>query len=601
MNEEERRAEQFRLLMEAERVSGGSSDVLDEAIKISRSGGSKPSDRKALKVARLNTSDRDESGSHYAEPDPIRTEAAVPFPLGVLPEELREWAIAEARFNQVPSSMSAMFALMAAMTASIHLSVRIREGWEEPVVWQAILIASPSERKSPVFAAAMKPIYQWARDEKKRHKDQCELIQREIDQCQVDEKGAPAPVKSGTPEAKRLADLKEKLTKVRPPARRVAEDITPEEFMRQMSEHDGMMCLVSDEADVFQNFGGRYSSGDPKLSPLLKGWDAKSPLMYDRVGTGAGKQRTNIMIDSPRAGIAVAGQYSVLGMLKENPAYREKGLLARLCYVVLEERIAARELCPDGVPPSIEDAYSVAIRRMFDQDSEGYLLLANRADYGNGWKVPKWLQDVRTRVELGVLKGGEFETIPDWAGKLVSNLARVASVLEAMGGGGEEDCARLAVFFIAHAKRALIQPGSAAPARGTAMDDLAYVVAQLQKKYQVAMHVVGRVQASRTFTARDAFRVCSRMRNGGMEKFQPLLDRLLEMGHLNEITNQEASGLGNRASARRFVLIVGSGEQAPEAAPEPIPDTMPKGHAPPDPYDSWFDNQADPEDDGREE
>ena len=538
-----------------------------------------------------------ESGVHYLEPDPIRTEAAVPFPLEVLPEELREWSIAQARFNQVPASMAATFALMAAMTASIHLSVRIREGWEEPVVWQAILIASPSERKSPVFAAAFKPVYQWGRDEKKRYKDQADLIEREIAQCQVDEKGQAAPVKGGSPEAKRVADLKERLSKLKPPGRRVAEDITPEEFMRQMSEQNGMMCLVSDEADVFQNFGGRYSSGDPKLSPLLKGWDAKSPLMYDRVGTGAGKQRTNIMVDSPRAGIAVAGQYSVLAMLKDNPAYRDKGLLARMCYVVLEERNAVRELCPEGVPKSINDAYSVAIRRMFDQDPEGYLLLKNRVEYPNGWRIPKWLQDVRTRVELGVLKGGEFETIPDWAGKLVSNLARIASVLEAMGGGTETGLAQLALFFIAHAKRALIQPGASAPARGTAMDDLAYVVAQLQKKYQVAMHVVGKVQASRTFTARDAFRCCSRLRNGGMEKFQPLLDRLLEMGHLNELHNEQASGLGNRASARRFVLLVGSEPQAAaEAAPEAIPETMPKGHEPPGPYSDWFDDQADPED-----
>jgi len=542
----------------------------------------------------------EESGTFYAEPDPIKTEQAVPFPLGVLPEELREWAIAEARFNQVPSSMSAMFALMAAMTASIHLSVRIREGWEEPVVWQAILIASPSERKSPVFAAAMKPIYQWGRDEKKRFKDQREQAQKEIDRCQVDSEGKAAPIKGGTPEAARLADLKARFAKITPPARRICEDITPEEFMRQMSENDGVMCLVSDEADVFQNFGGRYSSGDPKLSPLLKGWDAKSPLMYDRVGTGAGKQRTNIMIDSPRAGISVAGQYAILEMLKLNPAYRDKGLLARLCYVVLEERLVARELCPEGVPQSIRDAYAAAIRRMFDQDSEGYLLLKNRVEYPNGWRVPKWLQDVRTRVELGVLKGGEFETIPDWAGKLVSNLARVCAVLEAMGGGGEDDLARLAVFFIAHAKRALVQPGSAAPARGTAMDDLAYVVAQLQKKYQVAMHLAGKVSASRTFTARDAFRCCSRLRDGGMLKFQPMLDQLLEMGHLNEIHNEQANGLGNRASARRFVLIVGSGEKPAEQAPEPIPDAMPKGHAAPDPYDSWFDNEADPEDDGGE-
>jgi len=542
-----------------------------------------------------------QSGIHaateYAEPDPIRTEAAVPFPLDVLPSELKQWALAESRFNQVPPSMAAMFALMASMTASIHLSVRIREGWEEPVVWQAMLIASPSERKSPVFSAAFKPVYEWGRDEKKRFREQSDQIQKEINQLQVNDKGDAAPVKSGTPEHRRLADLKERLGKIRPPGRRIAEDITPEEFMRQMSEHDGIMCLVSDEADVFQNFGGRYSSGDPKLSPLLKGWDAKSPLMYDRVGTGAGKQRTNIIIDSPRAGIAVAGQYSVLAMLKDNPAYRSKGLLARMCYVVLEERKEVRDLCPEGVPKGIKDDYSAAIRRMFDQDPEGYLLLANRVEYPNGWKVPEWLQNVRERVELGILKGGEFETITDWAGKLVSNLARVAAVLEAMGGGGERHLARLGDFFIAHAKRALIQPGAAAPARGTAMDDLAYIVERLQRKYQIAMHVVGKVQASRTFTARDAFRCCSRMRDKGMEGFQPLLDQLLVMGHLNEVTNQEAWGLGNRASARRFMLIVGPGEPVRSQEPEGIQATMPQAQAlHTDPYNEWFDNEMDPSD-----
>lgn len=555
---------------------------------------------KAAAEARRKHNAAAANDEEYSEPDEIKTESAVSFPLDVLPEELRDWALAESRFNQVPPSMAATFALMAAMVASVHLSVRIRDGWEEPVVWQAILIASPSERKSPVFAAAMKPVYEWGRDEKKRHEEQRRLAQREIDQCNVDAAGNAAPVKSGTPEAKRVADLKERLANIKPPGRRIAEDITPEEFMRQMSEHDGIMCLVSDEADVFQNFGGRYSSGDPKLSPLLKGWDAKSPLMYDRVGTGAGKQRTNIMIDSPRAGIAVAGQYSILKMLKENPAYRQKGLLARLCYVVLEERTAVRELCPEGVPRAIRDAYSVAIRRMFDQDPEGYLLLKNRVDYPNGWKVPEWLHDVRVRVESGVLKGGEFETISDWAGKLVSNLARVASVLEAMGGGGESALAQLALFFIAHAKRALIQPGSQSPDRGTAMDDLAYVVDRLQAKFKVAMHVVGKVQASRTFTARDAFRCCSRLRNTGMDTFQALLDQLLVMGHLNEVSNAEAWGIGNRASARRFVLIVGKVAAPEERAPEPIQAVMPKGPAAPDEYSTWFDNEMDPEDDGRE-
>ena len=95
----------------------------------------------------------------YSPPDPLSEEAAAPFPRGVLPPELQRWVEAVAVFNQVPPTMPATFALMAAMTAAIDKNVQIRPGWVEPCVGQLLLIASPSERKSPVFGAAFAPIY----------------------------------------------------------------------------------------------------------------------------------------------------------------------------------------------------------------------------------------------------------------------------------------------------------------------------------------------------------------------------------------------------------------------------------------------------------
>jgi hypothetical protein len=521
-------------------------------------------------------------------PDTLNADHAVKFPSDVLPQELKTWALAAAEFNQTPVSLSCAFALMSAMTASVHMNVQIRDGWVEPAVSQMMLIASPSERKSPVFGAAFAPVYEWSKREKKRQAAQRQTIQNEIDTILVDNKGEAKPSKSGSPEAKRLADLKARLAAVPQPRRRIADDITPEEFMRQMHENDGTMCLVSDEADVFQSFGGRYSQGEAKLAPLLKGWDGKTPLMYDRVGGGGGKQRINIVIEEPRAGIAIAGQYTVLEVLTRNPVYRAKGMLARMLYIVLPERTRERKMFPEGIARSIHQQYNDAILRQFDLDNEAPLLLKNRKDFGNGWNIPQWLQNLRQRIETGVLSDGEFASIPDWAGKLVSNMARVAAVIESMGGGGEENLAALCDFFIVHAKRALAQPGSAAPARGTVLDELSYVVAQLGKKFPTGLAVAGQTGTtiSKPFTIRDAKRACNRMANRTTEEFEKLINELIVKCHLEEVPNDDAVKLGNRAIARKLVLVSRI-NQEPVTPPE---DDMPNGQPaqPPIPDEEFF-------------
>lgn len=525
-------------------------------------------------------------------PDPLREEAAAAFPIAVFPEELQRWVKAVAVFNQVPPSMPATFALMAAMTAAADKNVQIRPGWVEPCVGQILLIASPSERKSPVFRSAFAPVYEWGRAEKKRAATQVADIQRQIAEVTVSPEGNAIAVKSGSPEAKLLADLKQKLSTVKSARRRIADDITPEEFMRQMSENDGIMCLVSDEADVFQSFGGRYSGGEAKLGPLLKGWDGNQPLMYDRVGGGGGaKQRVNIQIDEPRAGISIAGQYTILDVLKKNPVYREKGMLARLMYVVLPERRTVRSLTPPALASGVHYDYGNAILRLFALDAEAPLCLKNKLEYENGWLMPAWLMNLRHRVELGLLEDGEFAQLRDWAGKLVSNMARIGAVLEAAGGGGEENLAALCDFFIGHAKRALHGPDSVAPQSGTATDELSTLVEKLAAKFPPAPVDAGRkTSVSKTFGVRDVRRSWRRLQAMPEAQLTERLDRLIALGHLEECPNEDAGRLGNRQLARRFRLVVQLGAKAPAPEPEAIPVDMPPS---PSPYDDLGDGFSD--------
>src|SRR3954463_12684486 len=81
-------------------------------------------------------------------PDEFSNESLPEFPLAVFPPAVQDWAESCARYYQVPVDMPATMALMAAMTAAMHLRVRIHRNWEDPLVWQAVLCAAPSERKT---------------------------------------------------------------------------------------------------------------------------------------------------------------------------------------------------------------------------------------------------------------------------------------------------------------------------------------------------------------------------------------------------------------------------------------------------------------------
>lgn len=529
-------------------------------------------------------------------PDALTFAAAKTFPVAALPRELRDWVQATAMFHQTPQSMCATFAIMAAMTAAAHRTVHIRSGWEEPTVSQIMLLAAPSERKSPGFKAAMVPIYQWTKREHTRHKAEQKAIQDEIDALLVDADGKADPAEKAPARAKLVKKLKADLERVRPPMRRIADDVTPEAFMRIMHANGGLQCLVSDEADVFQSFGGRYNQGEAKLAPLLKGWDASSPLVYDRVGQGHAGAVTISILD-PRVGIAIAGQHATLDVLLSNRAYRDKGMLARMLFVVLGERQCERLLNPPHGAQAINDDYNMAITALFDPVQPGEVLrLKNLVDHGNGWLVPAWLYALRGRVETGLLGAGEFAAIPDWAGKLVSNMARIAAVLELLGGGGEQELTDMCEFFIAHAKRAFgVQLGSSkspAPQVGVEQDVLAALVQALGKHFPPLPVPAGALLSlSLPFSSRDGLRRSPQLiRLAGTERFLAHMDRLIELGYAREVGNPDAQSVANKASARRFVLVHPMGPQAEQSAPvSDIPTSMPAG-ARYDEFDDIFDN-----------
>ena len=143
----------------------------------------------------------------------------------------------------------------------------------EPPVLYSIIIAQPSERKSPVMHFIKAPFDTF---ESKYNKDHRE----EMYKAQQDVKALEARVKSmekeDEPDTAAIAKLRVQADNIRntTPIRIAVDDITPESLVIELSENDSLL-MISDEAGMLSNFNGKYNGGIPNLDLLLKAWNGE--------------------------------------------------------------------------------------------------------------------------------------------------------------------------------------------------------------------------------------------------------------------------------------------------------------------------------------
>ena len=81
------------------------------------------------------------------------------FPTHALPDVLRQWVEAESHATQTPADLAGLLALaVCSATIARRVVVEPRPGWREPVNLFAAVLLEPGNRKSAVFADAMKPL-----------------------------------------------------------------------------------------------------------------------------------------------------------------------------------------------------------------------------------------------------------------------------------------------------------------------------------------------------------------------------------------------------------------------------------------------------------
>lgn len=376
------------------------------------------------------------------------------FPTHVLPEVLREWVEGESHATQTPADLAAFLALaVGSACIARRVVVEPRPGWLEPVNLYVAVLLEPGNRKSAVFADALKPLRELeaelieaarpeiARAQSQRRQDEARL--RKLEKQAGESGNAQA-----RHEAFELATaLSEQPEPVLP--RLIVDDATAEKLGMMLAEQNGRIASMSPEGGVFDLMAGLYSkSGLPQFNVYLMAHSGDD-LITDRVS------RNGVRVVRPALTCAYAIQPTVIEALAKNSIFRSRGLLGRFLYAAPQSWIGNRSVGTKPVADSTRDAYHQLIRSLAAIEGETVLGLTDEAAYE--------FQEWESEIEAMLGDGGQMEAIRDWGAKLAGATLRVAAILHCAEHGAAGPIPRAAIvaattiarYLIPHAEHVL--------------------------------------------------------------------------------------------------------------------------------------------------
>ncbi len=436
-------------------------------------------------------------------PIPFSTHDVPAFPVAALPETFASWTKSIAATAQVPPDLPGMLVL-ATVAACCAATAEFEgaPGWREPLNLYVIVALGPGNRKSAVFAEAVRPLLEFERLERERTADSRRLANsRHAAALRRIERAEKALADADEPQDRQAAEraLEDAVAALRdapaaPELRLVSDDATPERLTTLLAEQGGRMAVLSAEAALVGVVAGRYAkNGAPNLDVLLKGHSG-DPLVTDRMG------REMVRVERPALTLGLAVQPEVVREIVRIPGAVGRGLPQRFLFAVPRSCVGRREIRDDAVPAEIGAAYASSIRRLLERpvaaQAGGEVVL--RLDAEASARFRQFRQEIERQI------GAESSSavLSEWLSKLPGEVGRIAAVLhiaEAAGRGQEpvntipratiENAIRIGEFLVPHARAAFSVAGCDA---GT--ENAKRLLAWIKQ------HATG------TFSERDAFR-----------------------------------------------------------------------------------------------
>ena len=481
---------------------------------------------------------------------PPRTEQCRPVgfddcpPPPILPETLpgilRAFPQAVAEAIQVPYELALINALGAvAVAAQRKFKVVVKPGYAESINIYALCALPPGERKSSTVEACKRPLVEWQAAKRLEMRDAIRDAESERKTMEKAIEGRRNKAASCNDETRvdlieEIKRMERELPEVPVSPRLLVDDATPEALASLLETQDERIGMLEAEGGFFDTLAGRYSSGVPNLDLILKAWGGE-PAQVDRKGRDA------IFLRNPHITLVISPQPEIVQGMAAKPGFRGRGVVGRFLFLLPQSRLGGRDQDSTPVPATLAHSWSSTIFRLLDMPwatgPEG-----EKAAHGIGLTADAlelWRR-FASMVEAGLLPGGEFEFMTDWAGKFPGQAIRLAGLIhvatspDPLAAINRETMASalgLAAILADHAKAAYGLMGSD-PAQECAKAILRWLV-----RDQVA-----------TFTARDALRSV-RGRFPTMDKVNPGLAILEERGFIFGNPSDTRSGPGRKPSA----------------------------------------------------
>lgn len=435
---------------------------------------------------------------------------------------------------------------MAATAAIAVLSVcmqgkfkiRAKADWIEPVNTFVLDVMNPSERKSAVENAMLRPLNLFEAERNTQNSAAIESSKMQKRILERRQKVLEDQASKGKADAEEVRRIAEEIAgyKEMKPMKLYVDDITTEKLTSVLAGNDGRAAILSTEGGIFDTLAGAYSK-TVNIDVMLKGYSGDS-IRVDRIG------RNSESIMNPALTVLLMVQPSVLSGLMQNGTFRGRGLTARFLYCIPASFVGKRRYRSEPVPEEIYREYELCIRNLLEDEcgkEAEIITLSDEAD--------AMIEMFAERLEPELNRG--YADIVDWAGKLVGNIQRIAALLcrasirrshdfldvpepLVVDGQTMSNAIKIGEYFIEHAKAAFMLMG-ADP-----------VISQSKKVVEVVKE-----NGLTEFTRRDIMRLCRNFKKA--EDVQQVLTRLTDYGYIASKDDESYSGKG-RPPAQTYLV-----------------------------------------------
>ena len=353
----------------------------------------------------------------WGEPRPLRQRTdTLPFPLDALPPVLRDMAraISVTTSTDVGMAGTAMLSAVGYCFSGMYRLAGKPDHTEPPILY-SIIIAQPSERKSPVMHFIKEPFDTFESKYNKDHREEMYKAQQDIKAL---ESRVKAMEKEDEPDTAAIAKLRVQADNIRntSPIHIAVDDITPESLV-ELSENDSLL-MISDEAGMLSNFNGKYSGGVPNLDLLLKAWNGEK-YICNRVVRGRSE------IPRPYLSVAIAGQPYIWDNMMNDVAFRSSGMLARFVHCFAESTVGNRRYDTASIPKEVKEKYHTLIHQFLNgkKNHDGKEMILKLSHHAS----EEYISYCNNYIEQDIKQS--MCCCQDWGGKFHGLILRIACII----------------------------------------------------------------------------------------------------------------------------------------------------------------------------